>query len=286
MVNITTDKTDYTQLEQAIEESLEQRDFHFMYQPILNTKGGGIALEMLARWNYEGKYIPPNVFIPMLEEIGLIHKLNCLMIDQLVEDRSILDKRIPELSFLSINVSPFIFKSAKEEEFLEYLEEKLAAHDISRESVCLEITESALVDSPAIDFLNRCRQRGFLIAIDDFGSGYSSFAYLVGHSFNILKLDIDLIRQITTNERKQTITESVIQMAKRLSIRVVAEGVESEDQLYLLKRMGADDVQGYLLGKPALITNIDANKVWNHRSLNITSKNFSVGEAIESGDQK
>lgn len=75
------------------------------------------------------------------------------MIDQLVEDRSILDKMIPELSFLSINVSPFIFKSAKEEEFLEYLEEKLALHHISRENVCLEITESAMLDSQAIEFL-------------------------------------------------------------------------------------------------------------------------------------
>lgn len=113
-----------------------------------------------------------------------------------------------------------------------------------------------MLDERAFKFLEGCNEKGFLIAIDDFGTGFSSLDYLIGTSFNVLKLDVALIRKITDNPRKIAIVESVLHLARKLQFRVVAEGVETKEQYQLLKEIGVDDIQGYYLSKPMFLEDI------------------------------
>lgn len=245
--------TDIANFENALRVGLNQKDFHFMYQPIISTKGKGVALEMLVRWKFEGEWVSPVMFIPVLERLQLISVLNRLLVDQLVKDREKLAEKIPELTFLSLNISPYIFKYKEEEGFLEYLLAQLKAHDMEPQHICLEITESSMLTQQAKEFLNDCRRLGFLIAIDDFGTGFSSMSYLVDRSFNVLKMDRSLIHQIMTNPRQYIIAEALVHLSANLDVRLVAEGVETYEQYALLQKLGVDDIQGFYLGKPMFI---------------------------------
>lgn len=239
-----------------LEKSINQKKFRFMYQPIVNMKSGGIGLEMLARLQHKGDWIPPMRFIPAIEKNRLITAFNKLLIDQLVADLHELKKKIQNVSFISLNLSPYIFIYNEERDFMNYLTKKLQEKDIQPYEVCLEITESSRLDLQAFSFLEEYKKKGFLIAIDDFGTGFSSMEYLIGNSFNVLKLDIGLIRQITTKPRKVAIVESVLMLSKKLNFRVIAEGVESKEQFDLLNKLGIDDIQGYFISKPLFLEDL------------------------------
>lgn len=240
----------------TLEESIRERDFQFMYQPIVNIKNRGIGLEMLARWLHKGEWISPVLFIPVIEKERLISSFTELIIDQLIADFRKLKRELRQVKFFSLNISPFIFIYQEEDQFLLYLTSKLKQHNISFSEICLEITESSMLDERAFKFLEDCNEKGFLIAIDDFGTGFSSLDYLIGTSFNVLKLDVALIRKITDNPRKIAIVESVLHLARKLHFRVVAEGVETKEQYQLLKEIGVDDIQGYYLSKPLFLEDI------------------------------
>lgn len=233
-----------------VKRSISNRQYKFMYQPILNMKTGGIGLEMLARWQHEGEWVSPLQFIPAIEEHGLITDFNKLLVDQLITDHKMLKESLKNFSFISLNLSPYIFINKEEVKFMEYLTERLRENNIMASEVCLEITESSMLNVHSFSFLEESRKKGFLIAIDDFGTGFSSLEYLIGNSFNVLKLDISLIRQITTNPRKVAIVDSVLMLSKKLSFRVIAEGVETQEQYDLLNKLGVDYIQGYFISKP------------------------------------
>lgn len=113
-----------------------------------------------------------------------------------------------------------------------------------------------MLNERAFKFLEGCNEKGFLIAIDDFGTGFSSLDYLIGTYFNVLKLDVALIRKITDNPRKIAIFESVLHLARKLHFRVVTEGVETKEQFQLLKEVGVDDIQGYYLSRSLFLKDI------------------------------
>lgn len=234
----------------AIEQSISQRQFRFMYQPIVNMKTGEVGLEMLARWHYLGRWISPMRFIPAIEEQGLVADFNKMLVDELVADHRLLKEKMDNFSFISLNLSPYIFIDKEEDTFMDYLTERLQAKEIMPWEICLEITESSMLNVQAFSSLEEFRKMGFMIAIDDFGTGFSSLEYLIGNSFNVLKLDIGLIRQITTNSRKVAIVDSVLMLSKKLKYRVIAEGVETKEQYDLLNKMGIDFIQGYFISKP------------------------------------
>ncbi|WP_084242345.1 EAL domain-containing protein [Planomicrobium okeanokoites] len=239
-----------------VKQSISNRQYKFMYQPILNVKTGGVGLEMLARWQHEGEWISPLQFIPAIEEQGLITDFNKLLVDQLIADHQMLKETLKNFSFISLNLSPYIFINKEEVKFMEYLTERLRENNIMASEVCLEITESSMLNVHSFSFLEESRKEGFLIAIDDFGTGFSSLEYLIGNSFNVLKLDIALIRQITTKPRKIAIVDSVLMLSKKLKYRVIAEGVETKEQYDLLNKLGIDYIQGYYISKPLFIEDL------------------------------
>ena len=243
-------------LQETLGDSIRERDFQFMYQPIVNIKNKGMGLEMLARWQHKGEWISPILFIPVIEKERLISSFTKLIIDQLIADYWKLKRELRQVKFFSLNISPYIFIYKEEDQFLSYLTSKLKQHNISFSEICLEITESSMLDERAFKFLEGCNEKGFLIAIDDFGTGFSSLDYLIGTSFNVLKLDVALIRKITDNPRKIAIVESVLHLARKLQFRVVAEGVETKEQYQLLKEIGVDDIQGFYLSKPMFLEDI------------------------------
>lgn len=241
---------------EVIKDSINNRQFRFMYQPIINTKSGSIGFEMLARWEHEGTWVSPLQFIPAIEEKGLITDFNKLLVDQMIADHKMLKESIKNFSFISLNLSPYIFIYKEEVGFKDYLMERLGESNIKPNEVCLEITESSMLNLQALAFLEECREEGFMIAIDDFGTGFSCMEYLVGTSFNILKLDISLIRQISTEPRKVMIVDSMVTLSKKLGFRVIAEGVETQGQFDLLNELGIDYMQGYFISKPLFIEDL------------------------------
>lgn len=255
-LNFSTEETDTARYEKALRKALKTKELRFMYQPIHNVWGQGIQLEMLVRWKYQNEWIPPSVFVPIIEQLGLISDLNFILVERLLKDMNFLDRIIPNLSGISLNISPYIFKEDGQEAFLSYLVERLLQANIEHRRICLEITESSMIDENAIHFLEKCKGLGFIIAIDDFGTGFASYENLGAKSFNVLKLDISLINHISSNIRKAAIVDSIINLAKKLNIKVVAEGVEKEEQYTLLKKMGVDAVQGYLFSRPQFIEDL------------------------------
>jgi len=118
------------------------------------------------------------------------------------------------------------------------------------------------VDYRTLKFIEDSTKHGLIIAVDDFGTGYSSMSYIANYSFDVLKIDRSFVEQLVTNTKQQEVAYAIVQMAKRLNIKVVAEGVKTEEQLTILRRMGTDAVQGYYFSKPQFVNE------WNPRLLN------------------
>lgn len=247
-------------VKKALLKSINHNHFFIMYQPIIDITQNKIGFEALARWNYEKKDISPTVFIPILEKMNLIEDLTKQVIEKVSNDWPILKEKAGDMSQISINISPTILNSKKAMTFLEWMIQHLKKNHIHPRSICLEITENFLinVNDDTNMFFEKAREQGFMIAIDDFGTGYSSISYLANHSFDVLKIDRFFIRQIDTSNTIRHISEAIINLSKQLNIKVIAEGVENEKQLEILKIMGIDAVQGFYFGKPKVLSQINS----------------------------
>jgi len=228
------------------------------YQPIHHTlstdtaRAGDIAgMETLVRWQHPQKgMIPPDDFISMAEHAGLIAQLGEVVLEQALRDfRQWRDRGLSAPGqFMNINISPL---QLLEPDFVDLLSSSAKRHSIPEDLIVLEITETAMMQSETVSLqiLEDLRERGFRIAIDDFGSGYSSLNYLHKLPVQILKIDRALIEQMA-DSRQAPLVKPIVEIARALGMLVIAEGVETSAQAAQLAELGVDYLQGYHLSRP------------------------------------
>lgn len=238
-------------LETELREAIEHNDFHAYYQPKLDAVTGKvIGMEALIRWiHHSHGMIPPDEFIPLAEEIGLIGRIDEWMMKHTLEtahkwhEEGIFNGR------LSLNVS---MKHIENKSFVDRIKEILTENNFKPELLELEITESQIMKKPqsTIKILNKIKSLGIAISIDDFGTGYSSLSYLKRLPIDRLKIDKSFIQDIPNDEDDTAIVKTIIVLAKSLKLDIIAEGVESLEQKDFLVASGCHHIQGYYYAKP------------------------------------
>jgi diguanylate cyclase (GGDEF)-like protein len=241
-------------LEIDLKNAIINRELTLHYQPIVEASTGIISsVEALVRWN-SAKHgnIAPDIFVPIAEDIGLMGELGRFVIEQAVEDSN----RWPQLT-TAINISPAQLRSAS---ILTDLLEHTRAHNVSPDRITLEITESLLMvnDERTRRTLSILKDRGFSLALDDFGTGYSSLAYVRDFPFDLLKIDRSFVTGMADAVRSIEIIQAIVNFGKILGRKVVAEGIETEQEMQMMQAAGATHLQGYLFSKPLSATHIEA----------------------------
>lgn len=238
-------------MEARLRRAIERNELCVYYQPQIDIATGRITgAEALVRWNdpQEG-LIPPLRFIPVAEQTGLINAVGEWVLNETCrQGRSWLDAGLPALS-LAVNVSPHQFMRSN---LVETVSGALKSSGFPATSLELELTESALMarQQEAVDTLNQLRELGVRLAIDDFGMGYSSLAYLKQFPLDVLKIDKSFIDDIPASADGMEITAAIVGLAYTLRFKVLAEGVETAEQLAFLKNHGCNAYQGYLKSPP------------------------------------
>ncbi len=227
--------------------AIEQRRLEPYYQPIIDLSTNKISkCEALARWkNKNGEYVPPVDFISLAEESGLINKIDLFMLEQSCASLVSLNQPVE----LSINISPRLFQT-KDHALDDWMSSIRKLNQSTK--ITVEITERLLTEDSdkALNILNQLREMGVKIAIDDFGTGYSSLSYLIKYHVDIIKIDRSFIKGIGKDSSAEALIETILAMAERLDLKVVAEGIETQGQLDYLVKNKCDFGQGYFLGKP------------------------------------
>jgi diguanylate cyclase (GGDEF)-like protein/PAS domain S-box-containing protein len=234
-----------------LHRALDLCEFELYYQPILDMKTKKIIkAEALIRWNSPDKgLVMPDEFIPLAEKCGLIVEIGDWVFKQAtMQLKKWHDRYGPELS-VSINKSPIQFKA---ESKLDAWTNQLNTIGLPSEFIVIEITENVLMDGEvdSLDRIHKFRSAGFKLALDDFGTGYSSMAYLKKFAIDYIKIDKTFVSSLSSNSQDLVLCEAMIEMAKKLGIQVIAEGIETQSQSNLLSVMGCDYGQGYLFSKP------------------------------------
>ena len=233
------------------EDAFKEHYFKVYYQKEVRALTGKVCgYEALARW-IDPVYgmISPGVFVEVLEEVHLIHKLDLYIIEQVCADLKNDIEYGMALEPVSVNLSRLDFELCDIKAEIDKCREK---YEIPTELLNIEITESAIASGESFlgDQIKRFRDSGYQVWMDDFGSGYSSLNNLKIYEFDVLKIDMDFLRTFDTNKKTQVIIATIINMAKELDIHTLAEGVETKEQYEFLRRIGCEKMQGYLFGKP------------------------------------
>lgn len=239
------------EMENTMFSSLENKEFIVHLQPKIELDTGEIqGSEALVRWKSSNKgLIPPNEFIPFFEKNGFVINLDLYVLEEMcIQLRKWIDAGINPVT-ISVNVSRIHLYCNN---FIETYKNIIDKYEIPAKYIELELTESIIFDNfdILIDIMNNLKKIGFLISMDDFGSGYSSLNMLKEIPMDILKLDQKFIMETYNSNRSKIIVTKVVEMAKELGMKVVSEGVETEEQFQLLKEVKCDMAQGYLFGKP------------------------------------
>ncbi|MFC4931401.1 putative bifunctional diguanylate cyclase/phosphodiesterase [Massilia sp. GCM10023247] len=238
-------------LEAAMFSAVREGEFLLYYQPIVDARTRLIeGFETLMRWKHPTLgMVPPVRFIPIAETNGLINLLGAWALKSACAQLRQFEEAAGRDLYISVNISPRQFRSDK---FLEVLDQALALSSLPGDKLVLEITEGTLMIDPqhAETILGRMAERGARIAIDDFGTGYSSLAYLKRFPISVLKVDRAFVKDLPGAHKEAAICSAVLDMARHLDLTVVAEGVETEEQLGWLRQRDCRYVQGYLTGKP------------------------------------
>jgi diguanylate cyclase (GGDEF)-like protein len=238
-------------VEESLRRALQRREFKLQYQPKIDLRTGAITgAEALLRWNHPTRgLVSPARFIPVAEDCGLILPIGAWVLrEACTQARNWLDRGL-HFSTMAVNVSAVEFR---DDNFLECLCEILGETGLDPKYLELELTESVLMKQAeaAASILQILRERGVKIAIDDFGTGYSSLSYLRKFPVDALKIDQSFVRQISTIGDDTAIVTAVIGMARGLKLRVVAEGVETLEELEFLRSYQCDEAQGFYFSRP------------------------------------
>jgi len=237
-----------TELKRAL--SSQQRELSMVYQPKIDLSTMKVcSMEALIRWNNDALgFVPPDEFITIAEQAGLIEQVTSWVMQQVIED--LVHFRAKGYQFnVAMNLST---QDIQNKPLLDKLVAMLTNAGLSPEALELEITESDLVEDAelAIENLNALTARGFHFAIDDFGTGYSSLAYLKNLPVKTIKIDKSFILSLSSDEDDKQIVHTVLGLAAAFELKVVAEGVEDESSMTLLKEWGCDIAQGYFISRP------------------------------------
>lgn len=225
------------------------KNFRVVIQPVVSTETMTITSgEVLLRWRFEGKDVSPNVFVPMLENNRLILMVGKWVLDQAVRTCARVVSYLPDFR-LAVNIS---YYQILDNVFLQYLEKTLKKYKLSGEHIILEITETHYDETPlkVREFVENCRKLGIEVAIDDFGDGYSSLAFLIKYPATIVKLDRSLIREMVSSNDNINFISSIVYACHKFGKKVCAEGVETEEEFNIIKESGCDMIQGYYLYPP------------------------------------
>lgn len=237
-------------LESDLRQALKQQEFVLHYQPIVSLSSEGLAdFEALVRWHHPQRgLVPPDEFIPIAEETGLIVPLGKWVLQEACRQMAEWQRQFTEMPPLRVSVNLSV-KQLQEPGLLAYIDDVLAQHGLSGASLTLEITESMLIDNAetVITLLHELRSRSINIDIDDFGTGYSSLGYLRRLPIHALKIDRTFTYNLALNA---DIVKAIIALGHALSLDVVAEGIETLEQTELLKSLNCEYGQGYYWGRP------------------------------------
>ncbi|KUO51288.1 MAG: hypothetical protein APF76_17570 [Desulfitibacter sp. BRH_c19] len=221
------------------------------FQPILNLRSGEINhYEALARLlENDGTVVPPNHFIPTAERYGLISSIDRIITKKSLDMQSKLKEKGRKISF-SMNLSA---KHLADEHMLDFLQETISKTKADYNSVVFELTETAAIQnmSRAIYFVKALKEMGCKFSLDDFGVGYTSFAQLIEMEVDFLKIDGSFVRHLPDSKRNRILVKTIAEMAQGLGIQTIAEFVDREETLQIVKEIGIDYAQGYLIGKPS-----------------------------------
>lgn len=238
-------------IEEHLRRALERNEFTLHYQPKISLETGAIVgAEALIRWNHPTRgVVPPLQFIPVVEDCGLILPVGTWVLREACMQTQVwANAGLPRIK-MAVNVSSLQFMH---ESFVKHLFAILEETGLAPEYLELELTERALMKRPdlAAPILSTLRAAGVQMAVDDFGTGYSSLSYLEKLPLDALKIDQSFVRQITTVPDETVIIRTIISMGRSLNLRVIAEGVETQEQLDFLKANECDEAQGYLFSRP------------------------------------
>jgi len=243
----------------ALRRAIESSELSIHYQPEVSLRNGRvIGMEALVRWHSLGQgSVPPNRFVPIAEETGLIQQLGEWVLRTACHDCMAIGRSLDRNLTLAVNVSPRQFRR---KDWLPIVESALESSGLAAEQLEIEITEDMLVQNPeeSARILRVLCEMGVGVVVDDFGTGYSSLSSLVRYPIDKIKIDRSFIGDLATGAPSTATVDAIIAMAHSLDIRVIAEGVETEQQMRHLRNRGCDQAQGYHYGPPVPLAEFQA----------------------------
>ncbi|WP_201352995.1 putative bifunctional diguanylate cyclase/phosphodiesterase [Hydrogenimonas urashimensis] len=252
---------DNIQMENELFEAIDKKELMIHLQPQIDLKSGDICgAEALIRWNHSQKgIIPPDRFLPLARELGILYKIDTFVIESVLEMLERWKEACRFCPVVSVNISSALFHHQR---FLPTMKEMRRRYGVICESVELELTEDILIENERHAYLliKALKSLGFKLSIDDFGTGFSSLSHLKMLEVDKLKIDRSFIEDIAGNPNDMAIVKSIIVMGHTLGLAIVAEGVESEGQRTILESIGCDIIQGYLYSKPLPVEAFE--KMW------------------------
>ena len=239
------------EIKNDLRNAINHNQLELYYQPKINVLNNKIiSAEALLRWHHPTRgLVPPNEFIPIAEQSGLIHNIGKWVIrEALIQNKKWQDNYLQNFC-MAINLS---VKQFQNRELIDFIAAELLKSSLSASNIELEITESILMQKSQQEqnMLQELSDQGFKISIDDFGTGYSSLSYLKRFTIDVLKIDRSFIQDVTSDPDDAAIVKAIIAMAHALKLIVIAEGVETHEQLTFLQELECDQIQGYLISKP------------------------------------
>jgi diguanylate cyclase (GGDEF)-like protein len=265
-------------LELDLRHAVANNEFQVHYQPLIDAQSQQVcAFEALLRWyRPDGSTIPPSDFIPAAEKMGLIHSLGSWVLATACQEA----KKWPADISLAVNLSPVQFNGHG---LVDGVRQALDASGLAPQRLQLEITEGLLLEDVAetVSTLRQLRELGVCIAVDDFGSGYSSLSYLLKFPFDKVKIDRSLMSDVGRRDQRDIVVQSILTMCNGLGMRTTGEGVETHEQLAFLQKHGCTEVQGFLISKaipgkqvPELLANLSVStEEFTKRSKMLTARN-------------
>jgi EAL domain-containing protein (putative c-di-GMP-specific phosphodiesterase class I)/ActR/RegA family two-component response regulator len=236
---------------EELRSAVERNEFVLHYQPLIDIATGRVTgVEALVRWQHpERGLIFPDDFIGRMEKLGLIDQLGWIVADRGMSEVGQFANGDGKALMLSLNASVYSLHDLKFPDRIEALAEK---HGVSPANLTIEITESGLIEelSRTLDILTRLRMKQVKLSIDDFGTGYAMMQQLKNMPATELKIDRSFVQGMQSNERDRIMVQKTIEMGHELGMQVIAEGVETQEQLDLLRMKGCDSAQGYLFSRP------------------------------------
>jgi EAL domain-containing protein (putative c-di-GMP-specific phosphodiesterase class I) len=258
-------------LKDDLYEASERGDFTLHYQPITDIRTDNIVgFEVLLRWWHPSRgWVSPAEFVPVAEECGLIVSIGEWVLRTACAEAA----RWLSACHVAVNLSALQFQDGR---LPATIAQALAMSGLEPQRLELEITESVLLkdDETNLAILSELRELGVRISLDDFGIGYSSLSYLRSFRFDKLKIDRSFVRDLPQSDAAKKIVKAIIGLGRSFGISIVAEGVETQEQLEYLQQQGCDEVQGYLLGRPQ-----PADELWDTRLLETNESDVLAQDA-------